>query len=93
MKSDLFIGILGGRYGWVPDKYDISKQEGLEWLNTMKKGCSITELEMRAFLQKRDSQSKAFFYLRDESFIRWIVLPLCVFFKVFLKYFSEEHLN
>lgn len=71
MKSDLFVGILGARYGWAPQTYDVSDPAGLEFLERTKAGCSITELEMRGFVDKyqNEANSRAFFYTRDNDFL------------------------
>lgn len=71
MKADLFIGILGERFGWVPDNYNVDDQVGLEWLKEMPSGCSMTELEMRGFLQKdKSSPAKALFFFREPHFLK-----------------------
>jgi telomerase protein component 1 len=40
-----FIGMLGDRYGWVPDKYVNSGDPSLSWLSEYPAGRSVTELE------------------------------------------------
>lgn len=69
MRADLFIGILGDRFGWVPSNYDVEDQQKFEWLKEMPKGCSMTELEMRAFLRKGTNNRKALFLFRDPDFL------------------------
>ncbi len=64
-----FIGILGGRYGWVPphDQTDDAElEERYPWLaEAADEGLSITEMEFRhgALMRERDAVD-AFFYLR-----------------------------
>ena len=69
-----FIGLLGERYGWVPDEKTIEQMkptnvfEEYEWLLTeMKKKKSITEVEMQegAFLPGKDEEINAYFYFRS----------------------------
>ena len=72
LRSDIFIGILGGRYGWIPSHIDIDKLPGCERLQGHCDGRSITELEINLFALTRanDVTGKAFFYIRDQSFVR-----------------------
>jgi len=64
-----FIGILGGRYGWVPPRDqadDAELAERYPWLGeATDKELSITEMEIRhgALMRGRDA-TDAFFYLR-----------------------------
>eukprot|EP00794_Sanderia_malayensis_P012166 gene12166-13421_t len=69
-KSDLLIGLLGDRYGWIPDSFDINDIPGGEGLVNCSQGRSITELEMRLFAlcQPEKASGKAFFYIRDRKF-------------------------
>ena len=70
MKADLFVGMLGQRYGWVPDNYQVSDRADMKWLKDLSPGYSITELEMLGFTKKagNDFRSRAMFYFRDEDF-------------------------
>lgn len=64
-----FIGILGERYGWVPDEIDkhTSKQE--PWLLEHRQK-SVTELEiLHGVFNQPDMASRAFFYFRDPGYI------------------------
>lgn len=70
-----FIGILGNRYGWVPQKIDMGETsevmlEDFPWLNqAIEYHMSITEMEMQhAILMHLDDNSmNAAFYLRSDA--------------------------
>ncbi|MEF9438413.1 MAG: NACHT domain-containing protein, partial [Candidatus Mariimomonas ferrooxydans] len=60
-----FIGILGERYGWVPDEIPQELIEKEEWLKEHLKH-SVTELEiLHGVLRNPDMAEHAFFYFRD----------------------------
>lgn len=64
-----FLGILGERYGWVPDRLppDVVARE--PWL-ARHVGRSVTELEiLHGVLNDPEMQAHAFFYFRDPAFI------------------------
>lgn len=64
-----FIGLLGERYGWVPDSIptDVIDQE--PWIDELQNK-SITELEiLHGVLNNPDMASHALFYFRDPAFI------------------------
>ena len=64
----LFIGILGERYGWVPDSYPDEAVSRYGWIQHQA-GKSVTELEiLYGVLRKHEMQSRAFFYFRDRAF-------------------------
>lgn len=66
-----FMGLLGERYGWVPDKnqYDLSLIVEQPWLEEHRGGKSVTELEiLHGVLNNPAMKNRAFFYLRDP---RW----------------------
>ena len=69
-RSDLFVGILGGRYGWIPFELDLSDYPEFDRLKNVEDGVSITELEITLFALSRveEVKGKAFFYFRDQSF-------------------------
>ncbi|XP_053324499.1 telomerase protein component 1 [Spea bombifrons] len=72
-RSQIFIGILGERYGHIPETYSVPLLPEYKWVQTYPPGRSITELEAMQFLQNCDPSSrspKAFFYLRDPEVIR-----------------------
>ncbi|XP_065421608.1 telomerase protein component 1 isoform X3 [Chrysemys picta bellii] len=71
-RSQLFVGILGERYGYVPREYSLPDTPQYEWVKSYPRGRSITELEVMQFLSsRRDSGSaaQAFFYLREPDFL------------------------
>ena len=70
MNCHLFVGILGERYGWVPEKYMVPDQQQFDWLKEYPQGASVTELEMHcaALVKANDVQHTAFFYLRNNAF-------------------------
>lgn len=62
-----FIGILGDRYGWIPDSFSIDITESEPWL-VGEKGKSVTELEILVgVLNNPDMAGHAFFYFRQEG--------------------------
>eukprot|EP01119_Soliformovum_irregulare_P012097 TRINITY_DN311_c0_g3_i1.p1 TRINITY_DN311_c0_g3~~TRINITY_DN311_c0_g3_i1.p1 ORF type:complete len:944 (-),score=326.09 TRINITY_DN311_c0_g3_i1:1917-4748(-) len=64
-----FIGMLGDRYGWVPNEYRVSSQnEKLDWLHTVSSGKSITHLEMLSGVLRNPEKSRPCFCFRDENF-------------------------
>ncbi|KAF8790953.1 Telomerase protein component 1 like protein [Argiope bruennichi] len=72
-KSDLFIGILGDRYGTIFN-YDPPDSPELQWVKDYPRGLSITELEMHAGALREDKllKKKAFFYIRNNSFLNFM---------------------
>ncbi|MBE6261938.1 MAG: DUF4062 domain-containing protein [Prevotella sp.] len=65
-----FIGIVGGRYGWIPNESEFIINEHLllkyPWLKKdISDGLSITELEMQYGALKNSENVKSFFYLRE----------------------------
>ena len=63
-----FIGLLGERYGWVPDEVDPALIEREPWLSE-RAGKSVTELEiLHGVLNDPKMEGHAFFYLRDPSY-------------------------
>jgi hypothetical protein len=66
-----FIGFLGERYGWVPEKsqYDLSLLMEQPWLDEHRGGKSVTELEMlHGVLNNPAMEDRAFFYFRDTNY-------------------------
>jgi len=66
-----FMGLLGERYGWVPERnqYDLSLILEQPWLEEHRGGKSVTELEiLHGVLNNPAMKNRAFFYLRDP---RW----------------------
>lgn len=70
-----FIGILGERYGWVPDESAFTKKllSDQPWLSEHKMGTSVTELEIiHGVLADHAMRDRAFFYFRDPAKSRMI---------------------
>jgi len=64
-----FIGLLGERYGWVPNVLDPALIEQEPWLDEHA-GRSVTELEIfHGVLNDPAMAEHAFFYLRDPAFV------------------------
>lgn len=64
-----FIGLLGQRYGWVPDELAPPLVASLGWL-TDDVGRSVTELEiLHGVLNDPEAAGHAFFYLRDPAWV------------------------
>ena len=64
-----FLGILGERYGWVPDEINPSLIEREPWLE-QHLNHSVTELEiLQGVLNNPDMADHAFFYFRSTSYI------------------------
>ena len=66
-----FIGLLGGRYGWSPEVGDGAITERLlmkyPWIEgCVKKGMSITEMEMQFGVLSNPEKINAFFYQKNE---------------------------
>ncbi len=78
-KSQYFVGLLGERYGWIQEEYNVSDVPEFDWLKEFPKGRSITEVEMHhAALRDIDKAvGKAFFYFRDPSFLRYVTPDIC----------------
>jgi tetratricopeptide (TPR) repeat protein len=65
-----FIGLLGERYGWVPDSLPPGEVASEPWL-AAHKGRSVTELEiLHGVLNDPAMATNAFFYLRDPAFVQ-----------------------
>jgi len=64
-----FIGLLGERYGWVPDVVPAELIEQEPWLE-QHRSQSVTELEiLHGVLNNRSMADHALFYFRDPAFI------------------------
>jgi tetratricopeptide (TPR) repeat protein len=61
-----FIGLLGDRYGWVPDDVPAPLLEQYPWLANAR-GCSVTELEVMHGALNDPGQALAYFYFRAPS--------------------------
>ncbi|WP_426571979.1 tetratricopeptide repeat protein [Aquihabitans sp. McL0605] len=64
-----FLGLLGQRYGWVPEELPPNLVEQLPWLGTLP-GTSVTEMEvLHGALNDPDAAGHTFFHLRDPSWM------------------------
>ena len=64
-----FIGLLGERYGWIPDEIDPELVAQEQWLEEHK-GHSVTELEiLHGVLNDLEMADKTLFYFRDPSYL------------------------
>ncbi|KAH3757178.1 telomerase protein component 1 [Pelomyxa schiedti] len=66
--SPFFIGLVGNRYGWVPNEYTVPDHERFDWVKSYPVGRSVTELEMYSGAIK-DSNPHAFFYFRNPALV------------------------
>ncbi|XP_043914013.1 telomerase protein component 1 [Protopterus annectens] len=86
-RSNILIGILGERYGYIPQKYSVPDLPQFEWLKNYPSDRSVTELEMMQFLQQSaQNKQKAFFYFRDPKFLRSVP-------KEWLSHFEAESVD
>ena len=71
-----FIGLLGERYGWVPDAIPAGVIESEPWIRNHSEGGlkkSVTELEiLHGVLNNPAMAEQAFFYFRDPRFIETV---------------------
>jgi len=78
-RCQFFIGILGDRYGWVPDKYIVPDTPEFAWVREFRAGASVTELEMQAgalgLTTGTDKRDTAFMFIRDNAFERLDFFP------------------
>ena len=64
-----FIGVLGERYGWVPETASAELLEREPWLRE-RSGLSVTELEIQhGVLNNPEMAEHAFFYFRNPAFV------------------------
>ena len=67
-----FIGIVGDRYGWIPEEKDYPADSSLfqsfPWVKEdIKEGRSITEIEIQYGVLRNHLPCRAFFYLKEEA--------------------------
>ena len=63
-----FIGIIGNRYGWVPEKKDISENVTDRFKdvnNYLERHLSVTEMEMQFGVLQRKEDMHAYFYIKE----------------------------
>lgn len=64
-----FLGLLGQRYGWVPEDLPEHLADQLPWLRSIS-GTSVTEMEvLHGVLNDPDAAGHAFFHLRDPGWL------------------------
>src|SRR4051794_27822332 len=64
-----FIGLLGQRYGWIPDELPAELAQQLGWLSSVADR-SVTELEvLHGVLNDPAATGRALFYLRDPAWV------------------------
>lgn len=71
LRCDYFIGLVGERYGWTPDTYDLPQRREYEWIRHQPVGRSVTDLEMSVAIDTKPKQ-KLFFFLRDAKFMKLV---------------------
>uniref|UniRef100_A0A2K5S4C8 Telomerase protein component 1 n=1 Tax=Cebus imitator TaxID=2715852 RepID=A0A2K5S4C8_CEBIM len=71
-NAQLFVGILGSRYGYVPPSYNLPDHPHFHWAQQYPSGRSVTEMEVMQFLnrnQRQQPSAQALIYFRDSSFL------------------------
>ncbi|XP_036151924.1 telomerase protein component 1 isoform X1 [Myotis myotis] len=71
-NSQLFVGILGSRYGYVPPTYNLPDHPHFRWAQQYPSGRSVTEMEVMQFLDRglrQQPSAQALIYFRDSSFL------------------------
>lgn len=63
-----FIGLVGERYGWVPDRIPEELLEVQPWLAELLER-SVTELEIHGVLNEPEMAQRSFFYFRDPTYL------------------------
>ena len=68
-QSNFFVGMVGERYGWVPEEYATPNEPRFDWLKNHPAGHSITSLEME-YAMKKESEGDidCIFALRSNEF-------------------------
>ncbi|PNI22226.1 TEP1 isoform 4 [Pan troglodytes] len=71
-NAQLFVGILGSRYGYVPPSYNLPDHPHFHWAQQYPSGRSVTEMEVMQFLNRNQClqpSAQALIYFRDSSFL------------------------
>ncbi|XP_036895648.1 telomerase protein component 1 [Sturnira hondurensis] len=71
-NSQLFVGILGSRYGYVPPTYNLPDHPHLRWAQEYPSGRSVTEMEVMQFLNRGlrlQSSAQGLIYFRNSDFL------------------------
>ncbi|KAH0505878.1 Telomerase protein component 1 [Microtus ochrogaster] len=71
-NSQLFVGILGSRYGYIPPSYDLPDHPHFHWARQYPSGRSVTEMEVMQFLNRSrrlQPSAQALVYFRDPGFL------------------------
>ncbi|XP_007949412.1 telomerase protein component 1 [Orycteropus afer afer] len=71
-NSQLFVGILGSRYGYIPPNYNLPDHTHFHWAKQYPPGRSVTEMEVMQFLNRGlrlKTCAPALIYFRDSSFL------------------------
>uniref|UniRef100_A0A8C5VSR8 Telomerase associated protein 1 n=1 Tax=Microcebus murinus TaxID=30608 RepID=A0A8C5VSR8_MICMU len=71
-NAQLFVGILGSRYGYVPPSYNLPDHPHFHWAQQYPSGRSVTEMEVMQFLnrdQRLQPSAPGLIYFRDSSFL------------------------
>ncbi|MCU1355995.1 MAG: tetratricopeptide repeat domain containing protein [Acidimicrobiales bacterium] len=64
-----FLGLLGQRYGWIPEEIPGGLADELPWLSSLS-GTSVTEMEvLHGVLNDPDAAGQAFFHFRDPAWV------------------------
>lgn len=65
-----FIGIIGNRYGWVPEKKDIGEnvtERFKDVANYLERHLSVTEMEMQFGVLQRKEDMHAYFFIKEQD--------------------------
>ncbi|XP_062944572.1 telomerase protein component 1 isoform X2 [Cynocephalus volans] len=71
-NSQLFVGILGSRYGYIPPNYSLPDHPHFRWAQQYPLGRSVTEMEVMQFLNRGlrlQPSAQTLIYFRDSSFL------------------------
>ena len=61
-----FIGLIGNRYGWIPDQFDPDLEEKYQFIKE-NQDKSVTELEMILGALSEENRERCFFYYKDSA--------------------------